>query len=191
MLSLQVWMLKSSLALCLVGLILASCMTAHAQFNPTNEITVSTWEEPTGGFNRYWWLNDDELVYTRNQNSNYQFVKRNLMAGTEQELSDLTKDVSGSESNWYGYLYPSPDGKYLAWLTGPALYTNDYTLMIATMEGSVITKYSSKKSLGYPSWTDNSQACLFFTSDFGPVSFRISSGETWEWTQKCSVQSLP
>ena len=161
------------------GLIIIASMVVHAQFAPVKGANVSTWKEPEGGFCRYWWLKDNELVYIQNPNSNYQFVEHNLTTGTEHPLEALTNTAHKTQANYSpGALIPSPDGKHVAWIPDCV----DGEIIVSTLGGVVVSKHSASEMICYPSWTEDSKWCMYFTLGTVHGSVRISASETWDIT---------
>jgi len=172
-----------SYALCLWGSILSSFLPARAQFVPDKGVTLQQWKEPKWGFTRSYWLSDHELIYVQLATGQVgQYTKLDLTSGKEQVLEEFTKRVQATiAKNTIGFpsIYPSPDRKYLAWVATNHHY--EETLVIATTDGTVISRQPSKTSIRYPDWSADSQWCYAFLEgeapdeDFPEVNRRIFS----------------
>jgi hypothetical protein len=163
---LQSWILKATKFFCLWALVLLSYRPAHAQFVPDKGIMASHWIEPTGGLEGYRWLNDKEVLYTHHSTAQYRFFKWDITANKEQELPELSQLVHSSGYNTHNppFIYPSPDGKYFAWIVGGD------TLWVASIDGSVVASHRDKTGVAYPNWSEDGNCCFCFIEGYKPMS---------------------
>jgi hypothetical protein len=147
------------------GAIFLPYLPAHAQFVPDKGIMASHWKEPTGGLEGYHWLNDKEVLYTHHSTAQYRFFKWDITANKEQELPELSQLVHSSGYNTHNppLIYPSPDGKYFAWIVGGD------TLWVSSIDGTVIASHRGKTDIAYPTWSEDSHWCFCFLEGAIPL----------------------
>jgi hypothetical protein len=152
--------------ICFCGAVLGSCLPAEAEFLPEKGVAVKHWKEPPGGngFSRYYWLNDHALVYLQHTPGlDGQYCKVDLTTGKEETQLGFTKIVKGTVGNWpLPEIIPSPDRKYLAWIGTITSYKD--TLVVATIDGSIISCKPNKTRILYPAWSADSKWCFGFLS---------------------------
>jgi hypothetical protein len=166
MLSLHHWMRRSCQALGFLGVVCGSCLPARAEFFPDKGVAVSHWKEPKEGwgFGGSYWLSDHELVYVQHGPYYLQrYVKRDFTTGEDQVLEGFTKLVDGTVGTTQlipSHIAPSPDGKYLAWIATDN--AGSETLIVATKDGSIVSKQLHAPHIYYLNWSEDSQWCFGF-----------------------------
>ncbi|MCW3052027.1 MAG: hypothetical protein JWN14_1197 [Chthonomonadales bacterium] len=162
---LQNRILKASQLFCHGALVLLSCLPAHAQFVPDKGITASHWKEPVGGLEGYRWLSDKEVMYAHHSTPGYHFVKWDIAAKTEHELSGFSQLTRQSRDDSLDppRVFPSPNGRYVAWIVGSR------TLWVSSVDGSVIASHRGQMGIAYPYWSEDSQSCFCFLTGNIPL----------------------
>jgi hypothetical protein len=144
-----------------------------AQFLPNKGITISHWKEPVTGyaFSEYYWLNSKELVFKQYTAPPAQYVKWNVATGTTQLLEGFTKLLSDSvpAPNALPLIYPSPDGRYIAWKITGNLGSD--TIVLAKADGSVIGQHLCSNRIRDLSWSPDSKWCFGIHIQKGAAEF--------------------
>ncbi|MCW3055767.1 MAG: hypothetical protein JWN14_4937, partial [Chthonomonadales bacterium] len=165
------WIRNVSCVGCLYGALVGSFLPARAQFIPDKGVTVQHLKGPKDGqgFGSYYWLSDHELVsIQRTTGPDEQYCKLDLTTGKEQALVEFTKIVRETieAKRSLPSIFPSPDRKYLAWVE-----CHDHeedTLVVGTIDGSIISRKPGKVRIHYPSWSADSQWCFAFLEGRAP-----------------------
>jgi len=180
------WIRQMIYAICLPGILVGSVQPARAQFIPDKGVIFHQWRDPNGQAaipqHFYYWLNDHELVYIQLTKDNLQqYTKLDLSSGKEQALIEFTKLVQGTLNNpaWLPTIFPSPDRRYLAWV-GTSKRGSE-TLVVSTIDGSILSRIPNKTTITHPSWSSDSQWCFgFMEGQVSPDFLPGASGKVFD-----------